>query len=127
MAAAKTILIVDLDSELSSILGSYCSMVGMKTQFTTRVAQALRKLENQRYAHIFIDPDLKMDDPIAIIDALSRSGGINSKTPVTFMPADPGFEMPLSTTKRLSSILMKPFSLDEFVFHLKKAAGDGAS
>lgn len=120
MAAVKSILVVDLDSELSSVLGSYCSLVGMKIQFTTRVPQALRRLEMQRYAHVFLEPNLKMDDPMAVIDILSATGGINAKTPLTLMTANQNFEVPMSAVKRLNSILLKPFSLDEFAFHISK-------
>ena len=125
MASMNSILIIDLDSELSSILSSYCSLIGTKVQFTTRVMPALRKIENQRFSHIFIEANLQIDEPLFVIEALSTKSGINFKTPLTLMVEDQGYQLPTSAASRLSSILLKPFSLDQFVFHLNQVpSGD---
>lgn len=123
MSAAKTgpmetVLLVDQDAELSSILSAFLLANGLKVQTTTRAGAAIRKLEIQRFHHVFLDPELRNENALEIINTLSRNDSLNSKTPITLMSADGGFQLSMPTAKRIHSILMKPFTLSEFAYHL---------
>lgn len=121
MAAGGSVLIIDQDSELSSILAAYLSTICMKTQFTTRVQSAVRKLEIQKFAHVFIDPELRSEDAMLVMTAVSQASSLNFKTPLTFMSCDGTYQIPMTVVKRVHSILMKPFTLDQFAYHLSTA------
>lgn len=118
MAAKETVLIVDLDSALASILGAYLTAQGYRVQFTTRVRECLRKIENQKFSHIFLDPDLGPDSAAQVLTELMAKSGFNALTPLTLMTAKTEMSIPAASTKRLHSILPKPFSLQEFAYQL---------
>lgn len=124
MAAKGTILIVDRDSTLASILGSSLNVQGYRVQFTTRVREALRKAANQKFSHIFVDPDLSPDNVNELYAELMEKSGMNATTPLTLLASNLEEMLLPETIKRLHSILPKPFNLQEFLYQLneKKAA-----
>lgn len=117
-----SVLLIDRDSELTAILGSYLTALGYKVMFTNRVREALRKVANQRFDHIFVDPDLSPDNLLPLIEDLETNGSLNHKTPVTLMTFDLDYMVPMPHVKRISSILPKPFSLAEFAELLRARA-----
>ncbi len=128
MKAQSTILIVDHDSELATILGSYFSTQGCRIQFTTRVNEAIKKIENQKFAHILVDPNLKPDNYERILNELTSGKGMNVKTPLTIMTWEPDFTVPLLAVRRIHSILIKPFKLAEVSYRvLSQGSKSGAA
>jgi DNA-binding NtrC family response regulator len=119
MAANETVLIVDRDSDLVSILSSYLTMSGYRVCFTTRVREALRKLAFQKFSHVFLDPDLAPDNALQILDELSSPNSMNSRTPLILMTFNLEYTLPMPSVKRIQAILAKPFPLGEFAFQLE--------
>jgi DNA-binding NtrC family response regulator len=109
---------VDQDSDLGSILGSYFSAMGHRVQFTTRVNEAIKKLANQKFSHILVDPSLKPDNVNRIYDTLTIGSEMNRKTPLTLMTFDQNCLVPMSAVKRIHSLLLKPFTLEELAFRV---------
>lgn len=119
MSSHGSILIVDRDPELVSILSSFLSTQGYRVVFTTRVREALKKLTNQRFDHIFVDPQLEPDKAEDLFADLMTSGSLNHKTPLTLMTFDLDYQLPMTMSKRLFSILPKPFGLAQFAQQIK--------
>lgn len=114
MASLGSILILDRDSELVTILSSYLSALGYRPIFTTRVREAIKKLRNQKFHHLFIDPDLKPDQIEPLIDEIQVMGNLNQNTPLTFMTSNMDIAISMDHVKRVKAILPKPFTLREF-------------
>lgn len=121
MKPLGSVLIVDRDSELVSILSSFLSLRGYRVVFTTRVREALKRLANQRFEHIFIDPILDPDNTSELFSDLMTVGTLNFKTPLTLMTFDLEYALPIPTAKRMHSILPKPFSLPELALQIHEA------
>jgi len=118
-----TILIVDQDSELMSILAAYLTSQDFRVLFTTRVREAKRKIRNQRFAHIFVDPELPPDDVLDLLRDLIRTDSLNAQTAVTLMTSNKNLLLPMSMVKRIHSLLIKPFNLEEFAFRFGTLSG----
>lgn len=121
MEKKGTVLILDQDLELASILSGYLTAQGLRVQFTTRVREALRKLSYAKFAHVFIDPDLNPDHHAEVLMELSSGSGLNALTPITLMTANLETKIQMPHVKRLQSILIKPFTLKEFIHHFLNA------
>ncbi len=121
MAKNGTVLLIDRDSDLVAILGSFLTSNGYRMVATTRVREALRKLGNQQFVHVFMDPALAPDHSAKILDDLSTPGTLNFKTPFTIMAKDLEHAIPYDFTKRLHAIIAKPFQLSEFALRLETA------
>jgi hypothetical protein len=88
---------------------------------TTRVREALQKLRKQKFAHIFMDPELAADNAITILYEISDDKSLNAQTPLTLMTFNDKFLLPLSIVKRLHALILKPFTLEEFAFRIESA------
>lgn len=113
-----TILIVDQDSALASILASYLTCQDFRVLFTTRIREAKLKIRNQRFVHIFVDPELPPDDGLELLYELIRSNSVNARTSITLMTSNKDFLLSMSIVKRIHSVLTKPFTLEEFAFRM---------
>ena len=111
---------VDQDSELVSILGAYLNTQGYRVLFTNRVRAAQKKISIQKFAHIFVDPELAPDEGVKILIDLNLPASLNFKTPLTLMTTNENFLLPMSVVKRINSLLIKPFTLEEFAFRADK-------
>ena len=127
MDTKGSILIIDQDSELVSILSAFLTASGYRVVFTTRVREALKKLALLKFAHIFIDPNLKPDDASKVLLDLTLTDSLNAKTALTILVSDGDFQVPMAMVKRIFSLLPKPFTLDEFAHHLATAVSKQAS
>jgi DNA-binding NtrC family response regulator len=114
----NTILIIDHDSELASILGAYLNAQGFRTLFTTRIREAVRKVANQKFTHIFVDIELKPESATPLLMELSTAGSLNSQTSLTVMSLNLDATVPMAHLKRIYSVLPKPFTLQEFASHV---------
>ena len=123
MEVKGSVLIVDRDSSLVDILSSYLACQGYKVLYTNRVREAVKKIEKQRFAHIFVDPVLEPDNEKQLFAELVRVGSLNAKTPLTIMCKELEFQVVMPVVKRLHAVLRKPFMLGEFAFCLNKTPG----
>ncbi len=111
METTGTILLIDQDSELAQIMGSFLSTLGFRVLHTTRVREALKKLSNQKFAFIFVDPELQPDTPETLFAELMDPASLNHKTPLIVSSLNAEAALPMSVVKRIDSILMKPFTI----------------
>lgn len=118
MSKRGSVLLVDQDSQLVTILASFLTAQGYRAIFTTRVREAIKKLRNQKFSHVFVDPDLRPDSPSELLAEVTDPNSLNFQTPITLMTAKLNEEVKLEEAKRLSAIMQKPFTLREFLFRL---------
>jgi DNA-binding NtrC family response regulator len=101
METTGTILLIDQDSELAQIMGSFFTTLGFRVLHTTRVREALKKLSNQKFAFIFVDPELKPDTPETLFAELMDPASLNHKTPLIVSSLNAEAALPMAVVKRI--------------------------
>ncbi len=122
MQTKRYIIIIDNDTELCKILGSFLNTQGISVFSSASVSSALKKLDKQRYNCILIDPALKGESIESLLTHLGEIGNLNIKTPIICYSADMAVEMSIQNGKRISEVIQKPFSLEELAFKIQKVA-----
>ncbi len=118
MRTLGSILIVDRDSNLAAILGHFLTANGYTVCFTTRVREGIKKLRNQKFTQIFLDPEVSPDPVGEMFEELMMAGSSNQNTPLTLMSSNSSYILPMKYVKRVNSIMSKPFALREFSYRL---------
>jgi signal transduction histidine kinase/ActR/RegA family two-component response regulator len=112
-AASKTILVVDDERDLAEILGEALGRDGHRVEIAGNGAEALRRLEQQRYDLVMSDTKMPVMDGVELFEEIARRFPLLSKR-VIFLTGDV-----LDVEKRrflessAAPFLMKPFDLSE--------------
>ncbi len=112
---SKTILVVDGDQELQTILAAAFAIEGFRSVTLSRTRDAIGKLRFQQFSAIFLDPDIKSERTSEILLSAADPSGMNTKTPVVIMTASLDTEIPTGVLTSVKAILKKPFNLDELI------------
>jgi DNA-binding response OmpR family regulator len=112
---SKTILLVDGDPELLSILAAAFALEGFRSVTLSRTRDAIIKLRLQKYSAIFLDPDIQGERTAEIFLSATDPAGMNAKTPVVIMSSNLGAEVPAAAVASVKAVLKKPFNLDELL------------
>jgi DNA-binding NtrC family response regulator len=112
---SKTVLIVDSDQELQSILAAALAIEGFRTVAIGRTRDAIGKLRMQKFSALFIDPQINQERTSDLFLSAMDPNGMNAKTPLVLMSSNLDAEIPLEAVPAIKAYLQKPFNLDEFV------------
>jgi DNA-binding NtrC family response regulator len=121
----RPVLVVDDDSEMRSVLADFLRGEGFRVDQAGDADEAVRRVGDTRYASVILDNHLPGESGL---DALPRLRSLAPDIPVilvTTIGDERLFEM--AFTRGAYDLLLKPFSLDDLVEVLRRAAGHAAS
>lgn len=124
--ARSSILIVDSDSELAQIIGSFLNFHGFRVNHSTKVRDAISKISLQKYSAILIDPDLQGIDGDEVIRAASDPNSMNNKTPIIVMSGSLDYELATDVVNQVQRALPKPFTFEDLVKALSSCSVIGS-
>jgi DNA-binding NtrC family response regulator len=123
MAAKGTVCIIDPDRDLHGILAATFALEGFRVVSSSRARDAIKKIDLQRFAAIFIDPGTPADRLDDVFKSVRQAGGLNQKTPLVVMGHSTESEVPTDAVPTLSAVVAKPFTIDEIVAVLRRVTG----
>lgn len=120
MAQKASVLIIESDHELVSILGAFFSSINYRVQKCSRVQEAIHKSDSQKYTVILLEAKMSPEKSENFLTALKTKGHPNYKTPVILMTKDVQHQMPPDAFTNVIYLLEKPFKLKELFYALTK-------
>ena len=119
----STLLVVDDDPEVCSILAEALGKGGYKVVQAAHVSEANAKLGQQRFDCILTDLYLGKGDGGQLIASLRLGRGLNCKTPVLLMSAHLEIGVIKKLRPMVSGVLVKPFDMKTLLSRISEVLG----
>ena len=111
----KTFLFLDQDTELIQILSAYLGIEGYRTLHCDSIKMANKKVDNQKFEMILVDP-LGFEDGFEdFIERCRQPGHINHATAFILMSHTLSTPIDLRLKTAVSFVLPKPFELESLM------------